>query len=112
MAGPILDPALTFQLNNHKKWLHSLGTTWWAVLKTVQLGHDLPWPEHLKGSEKELSGDLKNVSFGPEEEEIDGTTIEELQPEDTEVDDYLVEFVLQSRMEEDCESWEDEIGGL
>ncbi|KAF9504860.1 hypothetical protein BS47DRAFT_1368495 [Hydnum rufescens UP504] len=85
--------------------LQEVVTLTWDYL----LGRDLPWPEHLKGMEKELPGDLQNVGFSPEEEEIDGTTIEELQPEETEVDDYLVEFVLQSRMEEDCESWEDEI---
>ncbi|KAF9503875.1 hypothetical protein BS47DRAFT_1369202 [Hydnum rufescens UP504] len=101
------DTALMFQLRRCEKWLSSLGITWWAVMQKVQLGHDIPWPEHLRGSEK--WGDCQGASSSTDgDEEIEEGVFEELPPEDTEVDDYLVEYIVQSRMEEDLGDWDDE----
>lgn len=100
MVGVHIDAALLYQLNNREKWLRSLGASWWAVLQKVQLGHDT-WPEHLQDLEEKEDGkeaEEENVFLDLGDDRESDSGAQELEPEDTELDDYLAEYILQSQM--------------
>lgn len=76
--------------------MRSLGVSWWTVLQKVQLGRDLAWPEYLQGLGDGRNEEAENEEYDPDGEEGSQVGMQELYPEDTEVDDYLVEYILQS----------------
>ena len=86
--------------------MRSLGVSWWAVLQRVKLfGRDLAWPENLRSAEVGVNKEQDVADV----EEDSGVGVLELQPEDTEVDDYLMEYILQSQMDD---GEDDEDGSL
>jgi len=96
----VLDAALSYQLYNREKSLRMLGVSWWSVLQKVQLGCDLAWPDYLQGLGGGMNEEAKNEEYDPDGDGGLQVGVQELYPEDTEVDDYLVEYILQSQMQD------------
>jgi len=107
------DPSLLFQLECRKQQVESLGSKWYRKLNTINVGRKLDWPVEFK-----LVVAAMEVNDDEEDEEDDEDEIhflahhgdDELDAENTEVDDFVVDCLIQESADDEREL-EDMLGG-
>jgi hypothetical protein len=98
----LADPSLSFHLEVCQRELLLIGGKWYRKLKTINVGGDLDWPMAIQvtgadDDDNESGTNMREAGMDDDDmfqsfEDID----DELDPENTEVDDFIVDCLTNS----------------
>jgi hypothetical protein len=106
----IQDPSLSFQLQCRQQQVEILGKKWYRKLITINVGQKLDWPVEFKLAaaatevDKDESGDMVQDEVDKDDDDDEIRFLaqgdEEFDAENTEVDDFVVDCLIQDDVAE------------